>query len=152
MVFGRHKQRDSLNGGTAHAWSWPGSGRARQRDLERVDAELASEIRWQWRNACANTTLAPMIYTPSGATRAVPVIGRVDLGPPVTLAVKVRPGQSIADFVKAAPAIADAMDVMALDVTRLAPHWVRVVLVDPQAVRVPPHPRQPTTVPSPFGG
>jgi hypothetical protein len=140
VVFGRRKQTDSLNGGTAHAWSWPGSGRARQRDIERVDVELASEIRWQWRNACANTALAPMIYTPTGATRAVPVIADVHLVPPVTLIVKVRPGQSIADFVKAAPAIADAMDVMALDVAQLAPHWVRVVLVDRPSVRVPLHP------------
>ena len=136
-MFGRHKQTDSLNRGASHTWTWPLSERARQRDRERTDAQIESEVRWQWLSACANTTLAPMIYTPSGATRAVPVIADVDLGPPVALTVKVRPGQSVGDFVKAASAIAEAMGVMALEVTSLAPRWVRVVLVDRPAVRVP---------------
>ena len=33
------------------------------------------ELRWLWRSACSGTPLAPMIYTPSGASRAVPVMG-----------------------------------------------------------------------------
>ena len=54
---------------------------------------------------------------------------RVDyLGPPVTLIIKVRPGQTLDDFVAAAPFIAPAMNVAALEVTQLVPHWVRVVL------------------------
>jgi hypothetical protein len=143
-VFGRQKQTDSMSGGATYAWSWPRSGRIRQqRNLERADAELISEVRWQWRSACANSTLAPMIYTPCGATRAVPVIVDVDLGPPVALIVKVRPGQSVGDFVKAAPAIAEGMGVMALEVTSLASHWVRVVLIDRPAVRMPHDPAPP---------
>jgi hypothetical protein len=73
--------------------------------------------------------LAHMIYTPSGATRAVPMIDHVDLGPPVTFTVRMRPGQTIADFVAAAPSIAPAFGVRVLEVTPLVQQWVRIVLV-----------------------
>jgi hypothetical protein len=128
-MFGRHDQTDSLNGGTTRAWGWPRSERARRREQERADAELIGELRWLWRSACSGTALAPIVYTPSGPTRAVPLIGHVDLGPPVTLIVKIRPGQTLADFVAAAPSIAPAMNVAALEVTPMVPHWVRVVLL-----------------------
>ena len=128
-MFGRHTQTDSLNGGISHTWTWPRSERARQRDRERADAEMVSEVHWQWRSACATTPLAPIIYTPSGATRAVPVIVHVDLGPPIALIVKVRPGQAVADFTAAAPTIAAALDVAELEVTRVGLRWVRIVLV-----------------------
>ena len=58
----------------------PGRECARRRARERADAESISELRWQWRCACSNTSLAPMIYTPSGATRGVPIIAHVDWG------------------------------------------------------------------------
>jgi hypothetical protein len=134
-VFGNHKQTGVTNG-TAHTWSWPRSERARRRDRQRADAELMSELRWQWRSACSGTALAQMVYTPSGASRAVPLIGHVDLGPPVSFTVKIRPGQTLADFVAAAPSIAPAMNVAALQVSPLVPHWLRIVLL-PQPVRLP---------------
>ena len=126
-MFNLHKFADSLNGGSA--WSWPRSERARRRDRERADAEMISEIRWSWRSACAGTPLAPMVYTPSGPSRAVPLIDHVDLGPPVALTVRIRPGQTIADFVAAAPSIAPGMGVAELHVEPLVQHWVRVTLV-----------------------
>src|SRR6478672_4818253 len=86
------------------------SGRVRRRDRE-LAAERMSDLRWRWRNACSATPLAPMIYTPSGVTRAVPIIDQIDLGPPVTLTVRMRLGQTINDFVDAAPRIAPAMNV-----------------------------------------
>jgi len=128
-MFGRHDQTDSLNGGTARAWGLPRSERARRRERERADAEMIAELRWLWRSACSGTPLAPILYTPSGPTRAVPVIGHVDLGPPVTLIVKIRPGQTLDDFVAAAPLIAPAMNVAKLEVTPMVAHWVRVVLL-----------------------
>jgi len=105
------------------------SERARRREQERADAHYISELRWQWRNTCSGTPLAPMIYTPSGATRAVPIIDHVDLGPPVTFTVRMRPGQTIADFIAAAPAIAPAFGVKTLEVTPIVQQWVRIVLV-----------------------
>jgi hypothetical protein len=126
-MFGRHKQTDYMSD-TDRTWVWPRSERARRRERERDESEMISELRWQWRSACQGTSLAPMIYTPSGPTRAAPLIGHVDLGPPVTLIVKIRPGQTLADFIAAAPLIAPVMNVAALEVTPLVPQWVRVVL------------------------
>jgi len=84
-----------------------------------------------WRSACSGTALAPMVYTPSGPSRAVPLIDHINLGPPISLTVRVRPGQTIADFISAAPSIAPAMGMASLQVTPLVQQWVRVVLVPP---------------------
>ena len=90
---------------------------------------MISELRWQWRSACTGTHLSQMIYTPSGATRAVPAIDHVDLGPPITFTVQMRPGQTLDDFIAAAPSIAPALGAATLEVTPLTPQWVRVVLL-----------------------
>jgi hypothetical protein len=90
---------------------------------------MIAELKWQWRSACQGTALAPMVYTPSGPSRAVPIIGHVDLGPPVVFTVRIRPGQTIADFVAAAPAIAPAFGVADLQITPLVPQWVKIVFV-----------------------
>lgn len=129
-MFGRHdSQTDAVDGGTAHAWGWPRSERARRRDRERTDSRTISELRWQWRSACQGTPLAPMVYTPSGPSRAVPIVGHVDLGPPVTFNVKIRPGQTIDDFHASAPAIARAFGVAELQIAPLVEHWVKIVFV-----------------------
>jgi hypothetical protein len=127
-MFGRQHNND-LGGGAAHGWGWPRSDRARRRDRERADAEAINELKWQWRSACQGTPLAPMVYTPSGPSRAVPIIGHIDLGPPVVFTVRIRPGQTIADFVAAAPAIAPAFGVADLQITPLVPQWVKIVFV-----------------------
>lgn len=100
----------------------------RRRARER-DAEFLSELRWQWRSGCSATLLSQLVYTPSGAARSVPLIGQIDLGPPVTFTVRMRAGQTLDDYTAAAPVIASAMDVAALRIVPLAPHWIRVVLV-----------------------
>jgi hypothetical protein len=128
-MFGRRRQTGSGNHGSSGEFGWPRSERARRRYRERADAELINELRWQWRSACSNTPLAPMIYTPSGAARAVPIIGQVDLGPPVSFTVRMRPGQTLADYRKAVPLIAPSMEVAALEVTPFVPHWVKIVLL-----------------------
>ncbi len=136
-MFGRHKQTTYANDGTANEFGWPRSERARRRYRERADAELIRELRWQWRSACTNTPLAPMIYTPSGPTRAVPMIGHVDLGPPISFTVRMRPGQTLADFTRAAPSIAPSMEAAELQVEPFVPHWVRIVLLPVPAVALP---------------
>jgi hypothetical protein len=125
-VFKFHQLMDSLNGGMAHPR--PRSERAERRERERADAEMIKEVRWLWRSACAGTPLAPMVYTPSGPSRAVPLIDAVDPGPPVTLTVKIRPGQTIADFAAAAPLIAPAMGMASMEVVPFVQQWVLVVL------------------------
>jgi len=128
-MFGRQHQSDDRDHGSAHAWRWPRSERARRRDRQRSESELIAELKWQWRSACQGTALAPMVYTPSGPSRVVPIIGHVDLGPPVVFTVRIRPGQTIADFVAAAPAIAPAFGVADLQITPLVPQWVKIVFV-----------------------
>jgi hypothetical protein len=107
---------------------WTQSGRVRRRERE-LATERMSDLRWRWRNACSATPLAPMIYTPSGVTRAVPTIDHIDLGPPVRLRVRLRIGLTIADFTDAAPKIAPAMGVAAIRFTQIAEHWVEAVLL-----------------------
>jgi S-DNA-T family DNA segregation ATPase FtsK/SpoIIIE len=125
-------------------WSWPRSERARRRDRERANAELINQLRWKWRNACMSTSLTSSIYTSSGSARAVPVIDRVDLGPPVSFSVKLRPGQTLDAFIAAAPSIASGMDAATMEVTQLVPQWVQVVLVPAPAVAAPATPSDPS--------
>lgn len=133
-MFGHRDKMNYLNGGTDHARGRSRSSRAQRRERERAESERMNELRWQWRCACQSSSLAQMIYTPSGATRTVPVIEHIELGPPIALTVRVRPGQTLTDFVKAAPTIAAAMNVGALHVTLPTPHWARVVLVPAYAM------------------
>jgi hypothetical protein len=133
-MFERLYRTDLLDDGTGHGGLWPRSGRARRRAQERAVSRLVSEVRWVWRSACQGTPLAQVVYTPSGPTRAVPQIGHVDLGPPISFTVQIRPGQTIADFLAVAPAIAPAFNVAELAITPLVPHWLNVVLVEPEAL------------------
>jgi hypothetical protein len=65
------------------------------------------------------------------------MIAHVDLGPPIIFTVRVRPGQRLADFVAAAPAIAPALKATALDMALITPEWVRVVLLQAPLVVLP---------------
>lgn len=150
-MFGRRTQPDLLTDDALPMWGWPRSERARRRLRAQADAERISELRWQWRSACTATALSQMIYTPSGPTRAVPTIGRIDLGPPVNFTVKLRPGQTIADFVAAAPSIAPTFDVAALQILPSVPHWVRVVLLPSPAVPTPNRWAEPNVAAMKFG-
>jgi hypothetical protein len=137
-MVGRRRHTDFANDESiaARGLRW-WSERARQRERAQVDAELIRDLQWQWRSACSATLLSQMIYTPSGPTRAVPMIAHIDLGPPISLTVRMRHGQRLADFVAAAPAIAPALNATALQVTPLAPPWVRVVLLQAPLVALP---------------
>jgi hypothetical protein len=127
------------------------SERARRRQRAQDDAQLMSDLRWQWRSVCAATPLSHIIYTPSGATRGVPMIEHVDLGPPISLTVKMRPGQRLADFVNAAPAIAPFLNATALEVRPLAHPWVRVVLLQAPLVSLRSGPPEPEVEAMKFG-
>jgi hypothetical protein len=133
-MFGRNRV-DTMRDVSAREW-FPRSNRARRQERER-EAERMNDLRWRWRSACSTTPLAPMIYTPSGVTRAVPTIDHIDLGPPVTLTVRVRVGLTVDDFVAAAPRIAPAMGAAKIEVSPLAEHWVRIALLPAPAVTMP---------------
>jgi hypothetical protein len=122
---------------TVFAWRRRRSERAQRRDRSRADAEVVRELRWQWRCVCSATSLSQIIYTPSGPTRGVPMIGHVDPGPPISFTVRMRPGQTLADFTAAAPSIAPAFDVTALRITPIGAHWLQITLVQAPLVAVP---------------
>lgn len=123
---------------TNRGWGRRWSERARRRDRERADAELVNELRWQWRSVCQATPLSHMIYTPSGATRAIPQMSHVDLGPPISFTVRMRPGQTQADFEAAAPSLALALNAADLRITALrVPQLIRVVLLPASVVDLP---------------
>ena len=128
-MFRRRSQVNPASNGHTRDGGWLRSDRAQRRDRERIKAERISELRWQWHSACSARSLAHVIYTPSGVTRAVPLISQVDLGPPVTFVVRLRAGQSLGDFIAAAPSIAPSLNAVELQITPLAPQWLRVVLV-----------------------
>jgi hypothetical protein len=99
------------------------------RAQKRAAAEQVADLKWRWRCACEGTPLANFVYTPSGVTKAVPQITGIELGPPVALTVRVRLGQSAADFITAAPSIALALGVAAVEVVEMNPSWLlRIVL------------------------
>lgn len=124
-------------------WFRPQEFRARARRRERAEdeAQLIGDIKWQWQQACHRSGLGHMIYTPSGPHLSFPLIGRVDLGPPVTFTVRRRPGQLTADFEAAGPRIAAAMGVAGIRVRPLAADWIMIELLDapetPARVAVP---------------
>lgn len=122
---------------TARGWRSLRSDRVRRREHEQAEAELIGDLHWQWRSVCLGTTLKQIVYTPSGTTMAVPRIGSIDLGPPISFTVRVRAGQTVADFEAAAPQIVSAMNVAGLRVTQLAPQWVRITLLSAGLVAVP---------------
>jgi hypothetical protein len=102
---------------------------AEGRAQKRAAAEQLADLKWRWRCACEGTPLANFVYTPSGVTKAVPQITAIELGPPVALTVRVRLGQSPDDFVAAAPGIAHALGVAAIEVVEMNPSWLlRIVL------------------------
>jgi hypothetical protein len=150
-MFGRHHNTDVREDDAPSALRWPRSERAHKRDRQRAESQQMSELRWQWRSACTGTPLAQMIYTPSGPTRAVPIVDHIDLGPPIALTVRIRPGQTIDEFVAAAPAIAPVLNAKELRVTPLAQRWVRVVLVTAPLVAVPDRPADHDAEVLPFG-
>lgn len=135
-MFAHQYQTESAGGGNGTEWWGRKPSRTQRRAQKRVDSERISELRWQWRSVCSGTSLSQMIYTPSGATRAIPMIGQVDLGPPVSFTVRIRPGQTPADFAAAASAIASVMGAAALEITPLRAEWLRIVLVPARLVAV----------------
>jgi hypothetical protein len=109
----------------------PDGLRARALDRDRAidDAQRVADIKWQWRKACEVSGLGRLVYTPSGPSMSMPVIGRVELGPPTTITVRLQPGQLPDDIRAVAPRIAAAMSVARIDVRSLAAEWVAIELL-----------------------
>jgi hypothetical protein len=104
--------------------------RAVRREQEAEEALHIGDLKWQWRQACELTGLGRLVFTPSGQTMAIPLIGRITLGTPISFTVQRRPGQLLADFEAAGPRIAAAMGVARIRVRPLAGEWIVIELVN----------------------
>jgi hypothetical protein len=105
----------------------------------REDDELArwaSKVMWQWNDTMDNTNLAHHTVTASRLPIMVaPQVESVDPGPPVTLLVRMLPGQVIDDFEAEAHRIAAGMDVPAVRVTPCGHGLIEVTLLAPEPMR-----------------
>ena len=103
--------------------------RAVRREQEAENALHVSDLKWQWRQACELSGLGRLVFTPSGQSMAIPLIGRITLGTPISFTVQRRPGQLLADFKAAGPRIAAAMGAASIRVRPLAGEWIVIELV-----------------------
>jgi hypothetical protein len=108
-----------------------------QRRREADDlARWATEVMWQWNDTMDNTNLAHHTVTASRLPIMVaPQVESVDPGPPVTLLVRMLPGQVIDDFAAEAHRIAAGMDVPAVRVDSCGHGFIEVILLANEPVR-----------------
>jgi hypothetical protein len=102
----------------------------RRRESDEL-ARWASEVVWQWNDTLDNTDLAHHTVTASRLPIMVaPQVHSVDPGPPVTLLVRMLPGQVMDDFEAEAHRIAAGMDVPMVRISPCGHGWITVALLD----------------------
>lgn len=107
----------------------------RRREADEL-ARWATEVMWQWNDTIDNTNLAHHTVTASRLPIIVaPQVESVDPGPPVTLLVRMLPGQVIDDFAAEAHRLAAGMDVPAVRVTPCGRGSIEVTLLAHKPVR-----------------
>ena len=113
----------------AHSWWMPAWLQRRQE--ERALERWATELGWKWSDAADIAHLTRHSTTAAKIPLTVaPQVHSVELGPPVTLLVRMLPGQIVDDFEARAHRLAAAMDVPAVHIEPYEPGWVKVVLLD----------------------
>ncbi|MDN5918639.1 MAG: hypothetical protein L0I76_26660 [Pseudonocardia sp.] len=90
-----------------YTWRWAGPPGGKDTGF---DTEARHEIRAIWREVCAGYGLTRRVL-PDDGPRAFPHIQRIDLGPPTSLTIRLRPGQLAADIAELAPRLAAAYEV-----------------------------------------
>jgi hypothetical protein len=94
-------------------------------------ARWASEVEWQWNETMDTTNLAHHTSTAARLPlRLVPQVQSVDPGPPVTLLVRMLPGQFVDDFQSQAHRIAASMDVPMVHITPYGHGLIKAALLD----------------------
>lgn len=101
--------------------------RGRRRARERAEIRFAEhEVRQLWRAAAVRGGLGEKIFSPSGATMAVPDVTAIHLGPPLRFTVHLRPAQIWEDATEAGRHMANALGVANVRFTQLAPGWIEI--------------------------
>jgi hypothetical protein len=107
----------------------------RRREADEL-ARWASEVTWQWNDTIGNTELARHTLTAARIPVMIaPQVHSVDPGPPVTLLVRMLPGQVVDDFKAEAHRLAAGMDVPMVGITPCGHGWIKVTLLDQAPLR-----------------
>lgn len=105
----------------------------RRREADEL-ARWASDVVWQWNDTMDGTDLAHHTVTAARLPLLLaPQVQSVFPGPPVTLVVRLLPGQVVDDFQAQAHRIAAGMDVPMVDITPCGHGLIRVALLDHEA-------------------
>jgi hypothetical protein len=117
----------------------------RRRRQEREQAEATRYLGWQWQDTALGAGLVRRTESAAGIPHvSMPELVRVDVGPPVTLVVRMLPGQLIDDYRKQAHRIAEGMGVAMVRVSPGHIGWVRLGLLVRDPLTTPmPLPRRP---------
>jgi hypothetical protein len=113
----------------ARSW-WMPRWLQRQREEQALE-RWAAELGWVWYDAADIAQLTRHSMTPARLTVThVPEVHSVDEGPPVTLLVRMLPGQVADDFHAQEERLASAMDVPAVRIEPYEPGWIKVILLE----------------------
>ena len=115
--------------GRRRSW-WTPRWLQRQREADEL-ARWASEVALHWNDTMAGTDLAHHTVTAARLPFLLaPQVQSVDPGPPVTLLVRMLPGQLVDDFQAQAHRIAAGMDAPMVRVTPCGHGLIKVALLD----------------------
>ncbi len=120
--------------------SWVPRWLRRQREADDL-AQWVSQVTRQWTDTMDGAKLAEHSMSAGKlAVTVAPQVESVDPGPPLTMLVRMLPGQSIDDFQDKAERIAVGMQVSTVEITPFDRGLINVVLLDldPQSEVVPP--------------
>jgi len=127
----RHIDQHAKLQGRRRCW-WTPRWLQRRREAEER-ARWASEVAWLWNDTMDGTDLAHHTVTAARLPLLlVPQVQSVDPGPPVTLQVRMLPGQVVGDFQAQAHRIAAGMDVPMVAITPCGHGLIKVTLLDHQ--------------------
>lgn len=115
--------------GGSRSW-WTPRWLQRRREADEL-SRWASEVGWQWNETMDATNLAHHTVTAARLPlRLVPQVQSVDPGPPVTLLVRMLPGQAVDDFQSQEHRIAANMDVPMVCITPYGHGLIKAVFLD----------------------
>jgi len=113
---------------TPHAW-WTPRWLRRQRESNELE-KWANEVLWQWAATMDGAQLSHASSTAGGIQHTTaPQVHSVDPGPPVTLLVRMLPGQVVEDFQDQAHRIAEGMGVPMVQIKHFDTGWITVFLL-----------------------
>ncbi|MDQ4104277.1 MAG: FtsK/SpoIIIE domain-containing protein [Actinomycetota bacterium] len=134
----RPVDRQSRLVAAAARWT-PLSWLRRRKEAQRL-AWWTTVLGWQWSDTMDGTNLVHRTLTAGGIPHtAAPRVHSVEPGPPVTLLVRMLPGQVMDDFRAQAHRIAEGMGVPMIRIAHADHGWIKVVLLvrDPLTTPMP---------------